>query len=167
MMHCNTTSVPSSHCNTTCALVTPHLHHISIPSTLHLDQVNLLFKTWQLAPCSIFVTPHLYHMISWLPNQIISLILIFGFLRRSYISKSKWQRNRVQRCASIGLHWPGADQGPGMAWIAPKINILVCWVTVGRFHCLAFYLTAKLPLSMPYLPLLSRFLLLYSVIWHT
>ena len=98
MMHCNTTSVPSSHCNTTCALVTPHLHHISIPSTLHLDQVNHPFKTWHLAPCSTFVTPHLYHMISWLPNQIISLI--FGSLCRS----SSW-RLWSQICGGR-LFWP-------------------------------------------------------------
>ena len=40
---------------------------------------------------------------SWLPNQMISLILIFGFLCRSSISIPKWPRNIVQQCAILHL----------------------------------------------------------------
>ena len=43
---------------------------------------------------------------SWLPNQMISLIFMFGFLCRSYISIHKWPRNIVQQCASWSPSWP-------------------------------------------------------------
>ena len=42
---------------------------------------------------------------SWLPNQMISLILIFGFLCRSSISIPKWPRNILQQCAILHLHF--------------------------------------------------------------
>ena len=43
----------------------------------------------------------LYRNTSWLPNQMISLVLIFGFLCRSSISRYPDDlRNIVQQCAS-------------------------------------------------------------------